>query len=105
MSFFNTLFSSGYPSNMDRRMKNEAETLITELIEIGKKVDYLSERPGGEFNGQCHNIRARAIGKRLNELGGLDLMQLARQRVKKKLKMNIASHLDYAWDQIGRWKA
>ncbi len=106
MGFFSNLFGGkSLPSTVDRGLREEAEKLITELIDIGRKDDFLSERPGGLFNGQCHNIRARAIGRRLNEIGGLELMQVARERVRRKLKMNMASHLDYAWTDIGQWKA
>jgi hypothetical protein len=104
MGFLSNLFGGGLPKNLDQGYREEAEKLIVELLEIGKKDDYLSERPGGQFNGQCHNIRARQIGRRLNEMGGLDLMQAARERVRRKLKMNMASHLDYAWSDIGQWK-
>jgi len=104
MSFLSNLFGNvKLPKGIDLGLRDEAENLIKELIEIGKKDDFLSERPGGLFNGQCHNIRARAIGRRLDEIGGLELMQVARERVRKKLKMNTASHLDYAWVKIGKW--
>ena len=105
MSLFGNLFGSGgsLPKTVDVGLRQEAEQLIRELIEIGKKDDFLSERPGGLFNSQCHNIRARTIGRRLHEIGGLELMQVARERVRKKLKLNMASHLDYAWAKIGEW--
>lgn len=100
MGFFRRLFSKPpYP----REMKPEVDKLIDELITIGKKDDYLSEHPGGSFNGQCHHIRARAIGKRLNEIGGMDLMLFAHQQVAKKLGSQMSSHLDYAWNEIGGW--
>ena len=106
MGFFSNLFGGkSLPQGIDRGLRDEAEKLIAELIDIGRKDDFLSERPGGLFNSQCHNIRARAIGRRLNEIGGLELMQVARERVRRKLKMNMASHLDYAWTDIGKWKA
>ena len=41
----------------------------------------------------------------LNDIGGLELMEHARERVKRKLKLNMASHLDYAWAEIGKWAA
>ena len=104
MSFLGNLFGGGLPSNLDKHAREEAEKLISELMDIGKKDDFLSERPGGQFNVQCHHIRARQIGRRLNELGGLALMQAARERVRRKMKMVIASHLDYAWTDIGGWK-
>jgi len=103
MGLFGNLFGSSLPKSVDTGLRAEAEGLIKELMDIGKKDDFLSERPGGLFNSQCHNIRARAIGRRLNEIGGLELMQVARERVRKKLKMNMASHLDYAWANIGKW--
>jgi hypothetical protein len=105
MSFLSNLFGGGsLPQGIDKGLRDEAEKLIVELIAIGRKDDYLSERPGGQFNSACHNIRARAIGRRLNEIGGLELMQHARERVRRKLKMTLASHLDYAWAEIGKWK-
>jgi hypothetical protein len=104
MDFLRNLFGGGMPSGPDKRTRDEVAKLILELIDIGKREDFLSERPGGSFNSQCHNIRTRAIGKRLNEVGGLRLMQLARERVRKKLKANLASHLDYAWVDIGEWR-
>ncbi len=105
MGFFSNLFGGpGLPAGVDKGLREEAEKLILELIDIGRKDDFLSERPGGQFNAQCHNIRARAIGRRLNDIGGLELMQNARERVRRKLKLNMAAHLDYAWTDIGSWK-
>jgi hypothetical protein len=104
MDFWSNLFGGGgLPQGMDKGLRDEAEKLIVELIEIGRKDDFLSEHPGGQFNSQCHNIRARAIGRRFNEMGGLALMQVARERVRRKLKLVMASHLDYAWAEIGKW--
>jgi hypothetical protein len=100
MGFFD--FLSGkkpYPPEQ----KAEVNRLIEELIKIGKQDDYLSERPGGPFNSQCRHIRARDIGRRLNEIGNLDLMELAFKQVKKKLGVNLSSHLEYAWTDIGKW--
>jgi hypothetical protein len=104
MGFLRNLFGGEIPSGLDKRTRDEVEKLILELVTIGKKEDFLSERPGGGFNAQCHNIRTRTIGKRLNEVGGFSLMQQARERVRKKLKANLAAHLDYAWAEIGEWK-
>lgn len=85
--------------------KVEAEKLLEELIRIGASDDFLSERPGGHFNMQCRHVRAIAIGKRLSELGGMDLMNWAYRKVRRKLKRQIAAHLEYAWDRIGDWRA
>jgi hypothetical protein len=83
----------------------EVENLLNELIKIGKDDDFLSERPGQGFNSQCRNIRSIQIGRRLYEMGGLGLMEWVRFKVKRKLKAQIASHLDYAWDGVGDYKA
>ncbi|HVN56084.1 MAG TPA: hypothetical protein VMT46_17260 [Anaerolineaceae bacterium] len=102
MGFFQDIFGDGLPP-IPKEQRQEVESLIKELIQIGKRDDFLSERPGGQFNAQCHHVRARAIGKRLNEIGGLPLMEAAHKRVRKKLGMNLTSHLDYAWSEIGKW--
>jgi hypothetical protein len=101
MSFISDLL--GKKPNVPREQREEVDKLIDELVSIGKRDDYLSEHAGGQFNAQCHNIRARAIGKRLNEIGELELLEYTRSRVKRKLGANMASHLDYAWSNIGRW--
>ncbi len=83
----------------------EVENLLNELITIGKEDDFLSERPGQGFNSQSRNIRSIQIGRRLHEMGGLELMEWARFKVKRKLKAQLASHLDYAWDGVGNYRA
>ncbi|MCA1955135.1 MAG: hypothetical protein LDL12_08320 [Anaerolinea sp.] len=83
--------------------RGEVQRLLQELIEIGHKDDFLSERPGSPFNAQCRHVRAREIGKRLNELGGLALLEWVHRRVRRKLKDPLASHLSYAWSEIGEW--
>ena len=35
--------------------------------------------------------------------GGFDLMEYVYLRVKKKLGGPLASHLEYAWAEIGKW--
>jgi len=104
MSFFDKLIPVALPKGLNPSSRLEAERLIEELIGIGQKDGYLSERPGGQFDSHCHNTGARRIGQQLNELGGLDLMMAARQRIRKKLGMALMSHLDYAWSNIGQWK-
>jgi hypothetical protein len=83
----------------------EVENLLAELIKIGQTDDFLSERPGAGFNSQCRNLRSIQIGQRLHSMGGLALMEWARFKVKRKLKAQIASHLDYAWDHVGDYRA
>lgn len=101
MSFLRDLFIKPYSTDQSR----DVELLFKELISIGIESDFLSERPGGGFNGHCRNIRAREIGMKLDEMGGLDLMQWVYRRVRKKLGRNMAEHLEYAWDDIGPWRA
>lgn len=86
-------------------MSKEVQSLLNELINIGIKEDYLSERPGNGYNAQCRHVRTRAIGKRLDEIGGNRLMQWAYGRVKKKAGKISASHLEYAWTDVGQWEA
>ena len=81
----------------------EVEHLLDELMRIGRTEDYLSETRGGAFNKDYRNIRARQIGTRLDEIGGLELMEYVSRRIKKKLGKNLGSHLDYAWTEIGHW--
>jgi hypothetical protein len=100
MDFFSSLFGSSlYPA----KDSHEVERLLNELITIGIKEDYLSEHPGAGFNIQCRHVRAREIGKRLSEIGGLKLMNYAYGRVKKKAGKVQASHLEYAWESVGEW--
>jgi hypothetical protein len=100
MGFFDSLFG---PRLYPARDRAEAEKLIEELIKIGIKEDYLSEHPGAGYNIQCRHVRTREIGKRLSEIGGLKLMTFAFDKVKKKAGKTAASHLEYAWEDVGEW--
>lgn len=100
MDFILNLFR---PPPYPRQNKQEVEKLVDELARIGKVDDFLSERPGGSFNGQCQNIRARQIGQRLHEIGGQDLMQWVAKKVRRRLGAQLATHLEYAWNEIGGW--
>ncbi|HEY3345526.1 MAG TPA: hypothetical protein VGJ97_11400 [Anaerolineaceae bacterium] len=101
MGIFDRLFNRG-PA-VPKENKAEVAELIAELLKIGKSEDFLSEAPGGAYNGQCRHLRCRTIGRRLDQIGGLALMQSARERVRRKLGANLAAHLDYAWTDIGEW--
>jgi hypothetical protein len=81
----------------------EVARLTDELIRIGQTDDFLSERPGPPFNMQCRHIRARQIGQRLDELGGLKLMAYVYRRTKRKAGKALGSHLEYCWTEVGRW--
>jgi hypothetical protein len=100
MGIFADLFGQKpYP----RHASDEVERLLTELLRIGKTDDFLSERPGSPFNMQCRHVRARQIGQRFHEIGGLPLMLYVAKQVRKKLGKDIHSHLEYAWTDIGDW--
>ena len=104
MSLLESIF--GYPAinKLQPELKREVQRLLDELVKIGRTDDFLSLQPGGPFNIRCHHNRARQIGTRLDEIGSLELMTAARAFVKRKLKANLAEHLDYCWQNIGEWK-
>ncbi len=101
MNFLTDLLSKPYPSHA----KAEVERLLNELMRIGKTDDFLSERPGGGYNRECRHIRTREIGQRLDEIGGLSLMEFANRTVRRKLGKNLSWHLEAAWKDIGKWIA
>lgn len=100
MAFLDSLFGK---SPVPRELKPEVDRMVEELVRIGKAEDFLSERPGGSFNAQCRHVRARDIGKRLNEIGGFALMEQIYKRIRKQLGAQLSSHLSYAWADIGKW--
>ncbi|MCX6053500.1 MAG: hypothetical protein NTZ74_01020 [Chloroflexi bacterium] len=101
MGFFDLIF---VPKPYPPESKKEVQDLLNELIRIGTKEDYLSEFPGNGYNAQCRHLRTRLIGKRLDEVGGNELMKWAYQRISKKAGKIPASHLEYAWHEVGHWE-
>lgn len=101
MNWLQDLFSKPYASHH----QVEVEKMIADLIQIGKRDDFLSERPGGGFNIQCRHVRTIEIGKRLHEMGGLPLMEYVYRRVRRKTSRSLGEHLQYAWDGVGAWIA
>lgn len=101
MQFLTDIFSKPYPADKAQ----EVERLIEELNRIGKTDDFLSERSGGAFNRDCRHIRAREIGTRLDEIGGVALMEYVNRQVRRKLGKNLSWHLEAAWKDIGEWIA
>lgn len=83
--------------------KAEVDRMIEDLVQIGQKEDFLSERSGGPFNAQCRHVRAREIGARLDQIGGIELMEFVLKRISKRLNPTLAAHLSYAWSEIGKW--
>jgi hypothetical protein len=63
----------------------EADILVAELIKIAQSDDFLSKQSGSGFNDECRHIRAREIGVKLNEMGGLSLMQAVYYKVRTEL--------------------
>jgi len=99
MGFLNDLLFPPIPSGA----KSEVDQMVNELIEIGKRDDFLSERPGPPFNAHCRHVRGAEIGQRLNQLGGYELMDYVLRRVRRKIGKELAAHLEYCWMGIGSW--
>lgn len=99
------LFDFLSPPPCPGSLRPEVDRLVEELVRIGKTDDFLSERPGSPFNMQCRHTRAREIGKRLDEIGGIALMDWVHRRVRKLLGKGLAAHLEYAWTDVGKWLA
>ena len=95
MWFFNKPF--------DRKYNNEVTRLMDELAQIGPKEDFLSERPGGQFDRECRHIRTREIGQRLYDIGGADTMEWVIKKLSKRLGKDLAAHLESCWFRIGNF--
>ncbi len=104
MGIMDTLFGSSVINQLNPNQKQEVNKMIDQLIKIGKQDDFISLSPGGTFDIQCHHREAREIGKRLDDMGGVDLMQAVRQKVQRKLKAVMAEHLDHCWKGVGDWQ-
>lgn len=81
----------------------EIDELIIELVEIGRINDFISI-PGGNFDGNGYHRGARQIGVRLNQIGGIELMQAAYYRVAAVLGPVAGRSLEVAWGYIGDWR-
>lgn len=101
MGFLDEIFK---PKPYPAAMAKEVQDLVNELIMIGIKEDYLSEFPGNGYNAQCRHVRTRMIGKKLDDIGGNPLMQWAYFKVAKKTGKVAASHLEYAWHEVGHFE-
>lgn len=55
----------------DPNFKQEFDHLTAGLIEIGKTDEFLTVELNSKFNDEKRNIRAREIGVRLSEMGGM----------------------------------
>lgn len=101
MNYLKDILFKPYPSHSQQ----EVSRMLDELVRIGKAEDFLSERPGGAFNRECRHVRTREIGKRLNDIGGVELMLFANRYVRRKAGKNLSWHLEAAWKDIGEWIA
>jgi hypothetical protein len=105
MLFFADLFRT---MPCESQNKAEVEKLVEELRQIAIKDDFLSEHPGGVFNMQCKHVRARQIGTRMDEIGGVELMEWAfghlRRKLTKKERYKLLEHLGYCWNNLNGWK-
>lgn len=104
MGILDMLFGSSVINQLNAHQRQEVSQMIIELTKIGQQDDFISLSPGGTFDIQCHHRQARDIGKRLSDMGGVDLMMAVRQRVQRKLKAVLAEHLDHCWKGIGDWQ-
>jgi hypothetical protein len=76
------------------------------LKTIGASDGFLSLKSGGNFNSDRRHSRAREIGNRLNQIGGLALMQAVGFEVGNYFDPGSGRgrELEAAWDGIGGWK-
>ena len=92
-------FSKPFP----RQNGDEMNRLMDELIQIGQKEDFLSERPGGQFDRECRHIRTREIGQRIFDFGGADSMEWVFKKINKKCGKDLGAHLEAYWNRIGNF--
>jgi predicted Zn finger-like uncharacterized protein len=86
-----------------RSLGPETDVLVGELIRIGRGSGYLSREPGGDFDDNCRHIRAREIGEKLNDIGGIRVMQAAFYKVALIVGPTASRGLEVAWGYIGEW--
>ena len=92
-------FSKPFP----RQNGDEMNRLMDELIQIGQKEDFLSERPGGQFDREYRHIRTREIGQRIFDFGGADSMEWVIKKINKKCGKDLGAHLEACWNRIGNF--
>lgn len=89
---------------MTEAQLREMERILNELMDIGRSVGYLSLAAAGGFNEKNRNIRAIEIGKKLNEIGGMDAMRMGGVAVSRFLDSAKGRELEVCWDGIGAWR-
>ena len=99
--FLPTFFQNPIPA----MRSNPSSACSTSYTALAGRMIFFPSGPERAFNRECRNIRAREIGQRLDEIGGLALMEYANRQVRKKLGKNLSWHLEAAWKDIGKWIA
>jgi len=85
------------------RLGAELDRLVAELIGI-HETDIFTGGSNSRYNEDGHNVRAREIGKALDERGGMDLMRAAYYRVRATIPAQ-ARGLEICWNGIGEWQS
>jgi hypothetical protein len=86
--------------------RGKLDSLVKELIEIGEDGSISGSGLGKTRKGaDGRNERAMEIGAEIDEIGGEEMMQDARRRVKHKLGFLAALELEAVWGGIGTWQA
>jgi len=85
------------------------DELFQELLDIAECYGTNAYYSGGYFllpsgDGQVKNERARRVGLRLHELGGIKLMREAHAFVLAQAGRTAARDLETCWDGIGEWQ-
>lgn len=83
--------------------EEEVEALVSELLAMGAA----DPMPGTEYYAAYlvgDKPRAHAIGERLYELGGHQLMLRVHGRIDREAPPYSGRHLEIAWDGVGDWR-
>jgi ankyrin repeat protein len=78
--------------------------LVEELRALGRRPGFMSSAGSAAFDGDGRNVRAREIGRILNERGGLERMRRAAYEVRGAVGVPASEELSYIWNGIGSWK-
>lgn len=86
---------------------SEYEHLVEELVRIGRQVKDPTFSSSGFIRRRLLRSsidpRARKIGRKLNQMGGWEMMSKANKRVAATLGHLAAHDLSRAWHGIGDW--
>jgi hypothetical protein len=83
----------------------DTDDLILELVHIGRAGEGKVRAQNGANFVHGSKKRVREIGRKLDRLGGIDLMVAARGAVQSHLGRSAAQHLEATWRGIGQWEA